>query len=185
MQLVLSLADAQHRVFTARLLTSQPAQPRSGSHAWLAHMACGLSQSDAPKALVQAVGVQRAAALCVLLLELCPHLLQECEGQLLAHPLMCHHQVCCKAHTALHSASKLPVRSNFMSCHNVKGTIPHMSQVEVLALSERKKGRLGNCPRLQATRSVGLTVSTINEVVEGVMVTAEGHVVVPLQVHPP
>ena len=51
----------------------------------------------APKGLIQAVGMQRATALGMLLLELATHLLQECEGQLPAHPLMSNHKVGCMA----------------------------------------------------------------------------------------
>ena len=51
----------------------------------------------APKGLIQAVRVQRAAALCMLVLELAAHFLQECKGQLPAHPLVGNHKVGCMA----------------------------------------------------------------------------------------
>ena len=54
-----------------------------------------LHMKGAPESLIQAVRVQGAAALCMLILELTTHLFQESKGQLPAHPLVSNHKVGC------------------------------------------------------------------------------------------
>ena len=56
-----------------------------------------LHDDCAPKGFIQAVRMQRAAALRMLVLELAAHLLQERKGQLPAHPLVSNHKVGCMA----------------------------------------------------------------------------------------
>ena len=82
----------------------------------------------APKGLIQAVRVQRAAALRMLVLELAAHLLQESKGQLPANPLVSNHKIGCMA------------RSNPSGWYNMSpGTmIPEVVGACALQLKEQK-----------------------------------------------